>query len=144
MKKILSLLGIVVVCAILAAIIVQNYAKTRLDSRICLLNESTCVIYLHDKSIEIQAIPQNIKPLEPITIRVQGEKFTKLEAKIYGINMDMGIIHTAFKPVSQDTYEVAIVMSACTMDTMQYQLELYDNGINLNAAIGFDIKKDTM
>ena len=79
--------------------------------------------------------------MAPLTLKISGlnSKYKNLNARIYGLNMDMGTIKANLENRG-NLYMGTVVLSSCVVEVMNYRLELYDGDKQLGIYIDFDLK----
>lgn len=63
----------------------------------------------------------------------------KPSVRIYGLNMDMGVIKSQLHQANK-TYQTKIMLASCTQSQMLYRLDVLD-GTNIIASIDFVLKQ---
>lgn len=107
----------------------------------CDLNAHACVASLKGKEIKFDVTPKPLYPMSPFTLRVTGlgEGYKALNVRIYGLNMDMGVVRAELERRGS-TYMGQIVLSSCVTEVMNYRMEIYDGDKPLGVFIDFDLK----
>lgn len=145
MKNILYVLSAIIVGA-LFAFIINSYddqtQKISADSNItCDLNTQNCNISYKGKEIRFSFYPRPLEAMVPLTLKVEGlnGQYKNLNARIYGLNMDMGTIKANLENRG-NLYIGTVVLSSCVVEVMNYRLELYDRDKQLGIYIDFNLK----
>lgn len=108
-RKLLIAFGILIVCA-LAGLIIFNkpFAKSqkeenRITSK-CILQDGKCTLEFKNKPFHVKTTPRKIRPLQQTTFIIENLDIPSevIKARIYGLNMDMGVIFVEFKKVSKN------------------------------------------
>lgn len=145
MNKILFVLSAVIAGGVFAFI--MNYTdnptqKITAESNItCDLNSQNCSINHNENKIEFSFYPRPLEAMAPLTLKISGlnSKYKNLNARIYGLNMDMGTIKANLENRG-NLYMGTVVLSSCVVEVMNYRLELYDGDKQLGIYIDFDLK----
>lgn len=145
MKNILYVLSAIIIGA-LFAFIINSYdeqtQKISADSNItCDLNTQNCNISYKGKEIGFSFYPRPLEAMVPLTLKVEGlnDQYKNLNARIYGLNMDMGTIKANLENKG-NLYIGTVVLSSCVVEVMNYRLELYDGDKQLGIYIDFNLK----
>ncbi|WP_086288717.1 hypothetical protein [Campylobacter devanensis] len=145
MKNILYVLSAIIIGA-LFAFIINSYdeqtQKISADSNItCDLNTQNCNISYKGKEIGFSFYPRPLEAMVPLTLKVEGlnGQYKNLNARIYGLNMDMGTIKANLENKG-NLYIGTVVLSSCVVEVMNYRLELYDEDKQLGIYIDFNLK----
>ncbi|WP_086302827.1 hypothetical protein [Campylobacter vicugnae] len=145
MKNILYVLSAIIVGA-LFAFIINSYndqtQKISADSNItCDLNTQNCNISYKGKEIGFSFYPRPLEAMVPLTLKVEelNGQYKNLNARIYGLNMDMGTIKANLENRG-NLYIGTVVLSSCVVEVMNYRLELYDGDKQLGIYIDFNLK----
>ena len=145
MKNILYVLSAIIVGALFAFIINSDDEQTQkisADSNItCNLNTQNCNISYKGKEIGFSFYPRPLEAMVPLTLKVEGlnGQYKNLNARIYGLNMDMGTIKANLENKG-NLYIGTVVLSSCVVEVMNYRLELYDEDKQLGIYIDFNLK----
>ena len=145
MKNILYVLSAIIIGA-LFAFIINSYdeqtQKISADSNItCDLNTQNCNISYKGKEIGFSFYPRPLEAMVPLTLKVEGlnGQYKNLNARIYGLNMDMGTIKANLENRG-DIYAGSVVLSSCVVEVMNYRLELFERDKPLGIYIDFNLK----
>lgn len=145
MKKILYVLSAIIAGGLFA--FMMNFSdnqtqKIVAESNItCDLNTQNCAINHNGNKIAFSFDPKPLEAMVPLTLKIEGlsSEYENLNARIYGLNMDMGIIKANLKNKG-NLYIGTIILSSCVVEVMNYRLELYDGDKQLGIYIDFDLK----
>lgn len=144
MKKFVLLifaLCVGIICGILAwqlHINIQSDSspESSLDSHHCVLNENgVCEVEYNNQTFQIQASPFPIVALKPTiwTLSNLNLNTPTINAKIYGINMDMGTTQIQFRKTPHNTYEAKVFLGACVLESMEYRLSFEGRLLGISA-----------
>ncbi|ARR01088.1 MULTISPECIES: hypothetical protein [Campylobacter] len=145
MKKILYILIAIIAGGLLAFLMnlpSDNTQKISDQSNItCDLNTQNCSIEHNGDQISFSFYPRPLEAMVPLTLKVDGLKhnYKNLNARIYGLNMDMGTIKANLENRGS-LYIGSVVLSSCVVEVMNYRLELYDGDKQLGIYIDFNLK----
>ncbi|TXE89141.1 hypothetical protein FPD38_02460 [Campylobacter volucris] len=107
----------------------------------CDLNIQECEYNFNGKKILISLNPKPITSMSELDLNISNlGDFDKLNARVYGLNMYMGDIVPNFKKIN-NSYHTKLVLSSCTLDTMRFRIELFDDEKPLNFYFDFDVKR---
>ena len=106
----------------------------------CNINQSTCALNSVNSDINatLSIKPKPIKTMSETSFVFSG--LSKLKApsvRIYGLNMDMGVLRTPLLQNNAD-YNATIVLAACTQKVMTYRLDVLDDE-RVVASIDFNV-----
>ena len=145
MNKILFVLSAIIAGGVFAFIMNSADTPTQkisAESNItCDLNTQNCSITHNGDKIGFSFYPRPLEAMTPLTLKVDGlhHKYKNLNARIYGMNMDMGTIRANLENRG-NLYIGTVVLSSCVVEVMNYRLELYDGEKQLGIYIDFNLK----
>ncbi|OCX43482.1 hypothetical protein A7X81_00815 [Campylobacter ornithocola] len=114
---------------------------TTLTPLACDLNIQECEYIFKNKKVLVNLNPKPIITLNELDLNITNlGDFKKLNARVYGLNMYMGDIVPQFKKIN-NTYHAKLVLSSCTLDTMRFRIELFDDETPLDFYFDFDVKR---
>lgn len=108
----------------------------------------TCDINLNPCALNSVANINATLNIYPKPLKAMNENFfsfsglgelTKPNIRIYGLNMDMGIIKSPLNKTNQN-YQAKIMLATCTQSQMIYRLDVLD-GAQVIASIDFELKQ---
>lgn len=108
--------------------------KTQFDLS-CYLNIENCEISYKDKQVLFSFSNKPVRAMTPNTLKISNLEgnFTNLNAKIKGINMNMGTIKANFIK-KDEIYEGELIFSSCYKD-MLYEISFFDDKKPLNLKV---------
>lgn len=112
--------------------------KHKFDENLsCNLNGNACF----SADVKFSTTPNLIEAMRPFTLQISNLKgeFDDLNARIYGLNMDMGTILVRLNKIDE-IYEGKAVISVCVVKEMVYRVELYDGKKPLGIYVDLKIK----
>lgn len=117
----------------------ENYLNTPLK---CSINKDICEKDFKGRKISFEIINRPIRFMEETKLIIKGlPKYDNLNLKLYGLNMDMGVINAELVRLDNGDYESEFVVSTCLLSTMRYRLELFNNDKKIKLFIDFDMKR---
>lgn len=117
----------------------ENYLNTSLK---CSINKDICEKDFKGRKISFEIINRPIRFMEETKLIIKGlPKYDNLNLKLYGLNMDMGVINAELIRLDNGDYESEFVVSTCLLSTMRYRLELFNNDKKIKLFIDFDMKR---
>ncbi|MBZ7981842.1 hypothetical protein AVBRAN12640_04745 [Campylobacter sp. RM12640] len=117
----------------------ENYLNTPLK---CSINKDICEKDFKGRKISFEIINRPIRFMEETKLIIKGlPKYDNLNLKLYGLNMDMGVINAELIRLDNGDYESEFVVSTCLLSTMRYRLELFNNDKKIKLFIDFDMKR---
>ncbi|MBZ7992783.1 MULTISPECIES: hypothetical protein [unclassified Campylobacter] len=117
----------------------ENYLNTPLK---CSINKDVCEKDFKGRKISFEIINRPIRFMEETKLIIKGlPKYDNLNLKLYGLNMDMGVINAELIRLDNGDYESEFVVSTCLLSTMRYRLELFNNDKKIKLFIDFDMKR---
>ncbi|MDR2790571.1 MAG: hypothetical protein LBB59_06315 [Campylobacteraceae bacterium] len=101
----------------------------------CDLHTNSCEVVLGNKKITLD-IDKPIKAGEEMSLNVQTEGFEdgELLAKIYGLNMNMGIFEYALAKTDDKNYKGKALVPTCMMGKMSWQINIISAHENIGAS----------
>ena len=137
MKKklvIFTILFTVVTLFLLAFNKKEKDMKTQFDLS-CYLNIENCEISYKDKQVLFSFSNKPVHAMTPNTLKISNLEgnFTNLNAKIKGLNMNMGTLKTNFIK-KDEIYEGELIFSSCYKD-MLYEISFFDDKKPLNLKV---------
>ena len=123
---------LVVILSVFLSTLLANTLK-------CDLNKEDCTLDVNGTKISFSIYPKPIMPMVPTSIKISGLEVKNLKAKIYSLDMNMGIFNVEFKKMGS-FYVGNFTLNACSMGVMRYRLELFDDEKDLNIFIDFDLR----
>ncbi|WP_304342516.1 hypothetical protein [Campylobacter ureolyticus] len=108
--------------------------KTQFDLS-CYLNIENCEISYKDKQVLFSFSNKPVRAMTPNTLKISNLEgnFTNLNAKIKGLNMNMGTLKTNFIK-KDEIYEGELIFSSCYKD-MLYEISFFDDEKPLNLKV---------
>lgn len=108
--------------------------KTQFDLS-CYLNIENCEISYKNKQVLFSFSNKPVRAMIPNTLKILNLEgnFTNLNAKIKGVNMNMGTIKTNFIK-KDEIYEGELIFSSCYKD-MLYEISFFDDKKPLNLKV---------
>lgn len=117
----------------------ENYLNTPLK---CSINKDICEVSFKGKQVSFEILNRPIRFMEETKLIIKGlPKYDNLNLKLYGLNMDMGVINAELIRLDNGDYESEFVVSTCLLSTMRYRLELFNNDKKIKLFIDFDMKR---
>ncbi|WP_267524620.1 hypothetical protein [Campylobacter sp. MG1] len=117
----------------------ENYLNTPLK---CSINKDICEKDFKGRKISFEIINRPIRFMEETKLIIKGlPKYDNLNLKLYGLNMDMGVINAELVRLDNGDYVSEFVVSTCLLSTMRYRLELFNNDKKIKLFIDFDMKR---
>lgn len=146
----MALLGIL--GGVLVAYIVENYDKEDVDvvqkdyqlhQLPCSLNLQSCDVTYKSEIINFDINPKPVRFMEKTTIHISGlkGKYKDLNIRIYGLNMNMGVIKAGLNKIDENNYEAIISLSSCLLTTMRYRAEVFDGEKSIGLFVDFDLRR---
>lgn len=104
----------------------------------CDLNTKDCQM---DNGVKFSFWSKPLIAMTPIILSIDGLKgdYKNLNARIYGLNMDMGTIKVNFDK-KEKQYIGKLILNSCILSRMDYRLELFDGDKPINIYIDFYLK----
>lgn len=101
----------------------------------CYLNIENCEISYKDKQVLFSFSNKPVHAMTPNTLKISNLEgnFTNLNAKIKGLNMNMGTLKTNFIK-KDEIYEGELIFSSCYKD-MLYEISFFDDKKPLNLKV---------
>lgn len=101
----------------------------------CYLNIENCEISYKDKQVLFSFSNKPVHAMTPNTLKISNLEgnFTSLNAKIKGVNMNMGTIKANFIK-KDEIYEGELIFSSCYKD-MLYEISFFDDIKPLNLKV---------
>lgn len=108
--------------------------KTQFDLS-CYLNIENCEISYKNKQVLFSFSNKPVRAMTPNTLKISNLEgnFTNLNAKIKGVNMNMGTIKANFIK-KDEIYEGELIFSSCYKD-MLYEISFFDDKKPLNLKV---------
>lgn len=117
----------------------EEYLKTPLK---CSINQEICTKKYKNNEVIFEIENRPIRFMSESKLIIKGlPKYDNLSLKLYGLNMDMGIIEANFTRLENGDYESEFIVSTCMLSTMRYRLELFENSKKIGLFIDFDMKR---
>ncbi|ANE35570.1 hypothetical protein CIG11343_0491 [Campylobacter iguaniorum] len=145
MKKVVFLFGIAILVGIILAFEFGKgndikYASGE-SNVTCDLNLDNCSVQVSGEPVTFAFSPKPLVAMVPTSLKIYGLKgeFKELKARIYGLNIDMGVIEVDLEKRS-DIYMSNVVLSSCVVSLMQWRLELFEGKKPLGIHIDFNLK----
>ncbi len=108
----------------------------------CSINKEICEIDFKNSKISFEIANRPIRFMNESKLIIKGlPNYDNLSLKLYGLNMDMGIIEADLKKLENGDYESEFVVSTCMLSTMRYRLELFNNNKKIGLFIDFDMQR---
>lgn len=107
----------------------------------CDINLNTCALNsVANINATLNIYPKPLKAMNENFFSFSGlGELTKPNIRIYGLNMDMGIIKSPLNKTNQN-YQAKIMLATCTQSQMIYRLDVLD-GAQVIASIDFELKQ---
>ena len=108
----------------------------------CDINLNTCALnsVITDINATLSVDPNPLKAMNESLFSFSGlGTLAKPSVRIYGLNMDMGVIKSPLHQANK-TYQTKIMLASCTQSQMLYRLDVLD-GTNIIASIDFVLKQ---
>lgn len=108
--------------------------KTQFDLS-CYLNIEDCEVAYSGKKVLFSFSNKPVRAMTPNTLKISNLEgnFTNLNAKIKGVNMNMGTLKTNFIK-KDEIYEGELIFSSCYKD-MLYEISFFDDKKPLNLKV---------
>lgn len=117
----------------------ENYLNTPLK---CSINKDICEVSFKKNQVSFEILNRPIRFMQESKLVIKGlPKYDNLSLKLYGLNMDMGIIEADLKKLENGDYESEFVVNTCLLSTMRYRLELFNNNKKIGLYIDFDMQR---
>lgn len=110
----------------------------------CDMNEKpSCEVKFNGGIIQFSLSPKPIYTMQPINLKINGLQKLNLKnpnLRVYGVNMDMGIIKAQID-LKEGVYQSDLVLSSCLMSIMRYRFKIYDGSKDTGLFIDFDLRQ---
>lgn len=129
--------------AILALNFINKQDLNKSPAKItCDINLNPCALNkeVADINATLNIYPKPLKAMNESLFSFSGlGHLTKPNVRIYGLNMDMGIIKSPLNKTNQN-YQAKIMLASCVQSQMIYRLDVLD-GAQVIASIDFELKQ---
>lgn len=117
----------------------QDEIVRGLKPLLCDLGKNSCKVNFEGREIEISLTPLPLETMQPLYLLVKGfGEIKEPNARISGVNMDMGTIRVDLKSVGIK-HSAKVTLSACVINVMRYKLALFSGDKDLGIYVYFDL-----
>lgn len=117
--------------------------KYELEKLPCNLLETPCKVSFDGSEVMFDINPRPISIMNEsiITISNLSREIDDPKIRIYGLNMDMGVIITSLQKLDS-TLQASVALSACLVeDVMRYRISVYNGNEELKLYADFDLER---